>query len=148
MEVAQLLCVSCQTIPTEVKARCVHNSCKCNAAKMVEMFVDFHKLPSTIKPLATNVLAVSKLGSFRILVISITNPMTWVNNITTILEKAQQRLFFQFQCRKPSISTHPERKLVCSPLSSQSRFPLLLISSRPDCNKWSTFLRSAVSPPK
>lgn len=99
--------LSSQKIPTEAR-----NGCERNAAKMAEMLVDFRKHPSTSKPLTTNGLAVSKVESFTLLVTSINNSLKWVNNTNTILKKAQQRLFFQPQFRKPSISTHLENILL------------------------------------
>ncbi|XP_068089461.1 all trans-polyprenyl-diphosphate synthase PDSS2-like [Hyperolius riggenbachi] len=71
-----------------------------NAAKTVELVVDFRKRPPPLNPIFIAGTEVTRVSSVRFLGTTITNDLRWRENATKCQKKAQQRLFFLRQLRK------------------------------------------------
>lgn len=121
-------------LPVEVK--CVHNNLQLNAARTVELLIDFREHHSACQPATIYTSAVSKVGSLRFLETSITNSLKW-DNITTILKKCSHQL------RKLSIS-HPVLRIFYWAITERvltSSITVCFPSAGPDCSSRSTRLR-------
>ena len=79
---------------------CGHNNLQLNAQKTVEMIVDFRKVTAPLPPLALTDSPVTTVDSFRFLGTTITRDLKWEPTISSLLKKAQQRMFFLRQLRK------------------------------------------------
>lgn len=73
---------------------CAVSNLELNINKTVEMIVDFRKKPPTHLPLVINNSSVSVVEHFKFLGTTITNTLKWDNNISQLVKKGQQRLFF------------------------------------------------------
>ncbi|XP_056452319.1 uncharacterized protein LOC130387318 [Gadus chalcogrammus] len=62
--------------------------------------VDFRRQRKETQPLSINAAVVERVDSFKFLGTIISSSLKWVDNITTIIKKAHQRLFFLRQLRK------------------------------------------------
>ncbi|TWW79529.1 Histidine triad nucleotide-binding protein 3 [Takifugu flavidus] len=71
-----------------------------NAQKTVEMIVDFRKVTAPLPPLALMDSPITIADSFRFLGTTITRDLKWEPTISSLIKKAQQRMFFLWQLRK------------------------------------------------
>ncbi|TWW53951.1 putative RNA-directed DNA polymerase from transposon BS [Takifugu flavidus] len=79
---------------------CGHNNLQLNAQKTVEMIVDFRKVTAPLPPLALMDSPITSVDSFRFLGTTITRDLKWEPTISSLIKKAQQRMFFLRQLRK------------------------------------------------
>ncbi|TWW60413.1 hypothetical protein D4764_05G0005030, partial [Takifugu flavidus] len=77
-----------------------HNNLQLNAQKTVEMIVDFRKVTAPLPPLALMDSPITIVDSFRFLGTTITRDLKWEPTISSLIKKAQQRMFFLRQLRK------------------------------------------------
>uniref|UniRef100_A0AAV2K7L6 Reverse transcriptase domain-containing protein n=1 Tax=Knipowitschia caucasica TaxID=637954 RepID=A0AAV2K7L6_KNICA len=82
---------------------CSGNNLELNAQKTVEMIVDFRK--STVSPLPPSVMdsPITSVASFRFLGTTITQDLKWEPTISSLIKKAQQRMYFLQQLRKAKL---------------------------------------------
>ena len=73
---------------------CSQNNLELNTLKTVEMIVDFRRHPPALSPLTVLSSPVSTVESFRFLGTIIAQDLKWEQNISSILKKAQQRMYF------------------------------------------------------
>ncbi|TWW62887.1 hypothetical protein D4764_04G0015340 [Takifugu flavidus] len=79
---------------------CGHNNLQLNAQKTVEMIVDFRKVTAPLLPLALMDSPITIADSFRFLGTTITRDLKWEPTISSLIKKAQQRMFFLRKLRK------------------------------------------------
>uniref|UniRef100_A0AAV2JIR7 Alkylated DNA repair protein AlkB homologue 8 N-terminal domain-containing protein n=1 Tax=Knipowitschia caucasica TaxID=637954 RepID=A0AAV2JIR7_KNICA len=82
---------------------CSGNNLELNAQKTVEMIVDFRK--STVPPPPPSVMdsPITSVESFRFLGTTITQDLKWEPAISSLIKKAQQRMYFLRQLRKAKL---------------------------------------------
>ena len=73
---------------------CSHHNLELNIVKTKELVVDFWRQRKDTPPLSINAAVVERVDSFKFLGTIISSSLKWVDNITTIIKKAHQRLFF------------------------------------------------------
>ncbi len=88
----------------ELAVWCSLNNLELNTLKTAEMIVDFRRNPPVLLPLTIMNSTVTAVESFRFLGTTISQDLKWVNNIESIVKKAQQRLYFLRQLRKFNLS--------------------------------------------
>ena len=79
---------------------CSHNNLELNALKTVEMVVDFRKNPAPLTPITLCSSTVDTVESFRFLGTIISQDLKWELNISSLIKKAQQRMYFLRQLKK------------------------------------------------
>lgn len=79
---------------------CGENNLELNALKTVEMIADFRKSPAPPTPITLCDSPVDIVESFRFLGTIITQDLKWELNISSLIKKAQQRMFFLRQLEK------------------------------------------------
>ena len=77
-----------------------------NVNKTVEVIVDFRKKVQTHPPLVINNSSVTVVEHFKFLGTTITKTLKWDNNITQLVKKGQQCLFFLRQLRTTGQPPH------------------------------------------
>uniref|UniRef100_A0AAV2KWR9 AAA+ ATPase domain-containing protein n=1 Tax=Knipowitschia caucasica TaxID=637954 RepID=A0AAV2KWR9_KNICA len=79
---------------------CSGNNLELNAQKTVEMIVDFRK--STVPPPPPSLIdsPITSVESYRFLGTTITQDLKWEPTISSLIKKAQQRMYFLRQLRK------------------------------------------------
>ena len=101
---------------------CAVSNLELNVNKTVEVIVDFRKKVPTHLPLVINNSSVTVVEHFKFLGTTITNTLKWDNNITQLVKKGQQRLFFLRQLRglqvSPPIMVQFYRAIIESVLTS------------------------------
>uniref|UniRef100_A0AAV2L3M4 Alkylated DNA repair protein AlkB homologue 8 N-terminal domain-containing protein n=1 Tax=Knipowitschia caucasica TaxID=637954 RepID=A0AAV2L3M4_KNICA len=82
---------------------CSGNNLELYAQKTVEMIVDFRK--STVPPPPPSVMdsPITSVESFRFLGTTITQDLKWEPTISSLIKKAQQRMYFLRQLRKAKL---------------------------------------------
>ncbi|KAK2905568.1 hypothetical protein Q8A73_009511 [Channa argus] len=85
-------------------SRCGDNNLTLNTDKTKETIVDMRKERRTHQQLFIRELEVEKVRSFKYLGVHITEDFTWTPNVTQLVKKAQQRLYFLRRLRKFGIS--------------------------------------------
>uniref|UniRef100_A0AAV2IY56 Alkylated DNA repair protein AlkB homologue 8 N-terminal domain-containing protein n=1 Tax=Knipowitschia caucasica TaxID=637954 RepID=A0AAV2IY56_KNICA len=82
---------------------CSGNNLELNAQKTVEMIVDFRK--STVPPPPPSVMdsPITSVESYRFLGTTITQDLKWEPTISSLIKKAQQRMYFLRQLRKAKL---------------------------------------------
>ncbi|TWW71156.1 putative RNA-directed DNA polymerase from transposon BS [Takifugu flavidus] len=88
---------------------CGHNNLQLNAQKTVEMIVDFRKVTAPLPPLALMDSPITIADSFRFLGTTITRDLKWEPTISSLIKKAQQRMFFLRQLRKLKLPPRMDR---------------------------------------
>ncbi len=76
------------------------NNLELNMLKTVEMIVDFRRNHPALPPLTIMNSTVTAVELFSLLGTTISQDLKWDNHIDSIVEKAQQRLYFLRQLRK------------------------------------------------
>ena len=71
-----------------------------NALKTVEMTVDFRRNSAPLPPLILRGSPVNTVESFRFLGTTIAQDLKWELNISSLISKAQQRMYFLRQLKK------------------------------------------------
>lgn len=86
---------------------CSHNNLELNAQKTVEMIMDFRKVTAPPYPLTLmdSPTPISIVDSFRFLGTTITQDLKWEPTISSLIKKAQQRMYFLRQLRKLKVPT-------------------------------------------
>lgn len=84
---------------------CGKNNLFLNVDKTKEIIVDFRKSQPHHAPLLINNTTVEIVGSTRFLGVHITDRLTWTENITSLVKRAQQRLHFLRRMRSPHLPT-------------------------------------------
>ncbi|XP_071326651.1 uncharacterized protein [Trachinotus anak] len=79
---------------------CRQNNLELNALKTVEMIVDFRKSPAPPTPITLCDSPVATVEHFRFLGTTITQDLKWELNISSLIKKAQQRMYFLRQLKK------------------------------------------------
>ena len=87
-----------------LRSWCNCNNLELNAQKTVEMVVDFRRDAAPPPPIMLEGTQVNAVESCKFLGITISRDLKWELNITALLKKAQQRLFFLRQLRKYRLS--------------------------------------------
>ncbi len=83
---------------------CSSNNLVFNAQKTVEMIVDFRKTTAPQPPPLTMTGApITTVDSFRFLGTTITQDLKWEPTISSLIKKAQQRMYFLRQLRKAKL---------------------------------------------
>ncbi|XP_068089472.1 nephrocan-like [Hyperolius riggenbachi] len=78
---------------------CGDNNLVLNAAKTVELVIDFRRNPPPLTPVLIGGNEVSRVSSVRFLGTTLTNNLKWEQNTIRIQKKSQQRLFFLRQLK-------------------------------------------------
>ncbi|KAL0169852.1 hypothetical protein M9458_034448, partial [Cirrhinus mrigala] len=79
---------------------CSHNNLELNTLKTVEMMIDFRRNPPALPPLTIIDSTVMTVETFGFLGNTISQDLKWDIHVDSIVEKAQQRLYFLHQIRK------------------------------------------------
>uniref|UniRef100_A0A1A8CJ36 Reverse transcriptase domain-containing protein n=2 Tax=Nothobranchius kadleci TaxID=1051664 RepID=A0A1A8CJ36_NOTKA len=82
---------------------CSSNNLELNAQKTVEMIVDFRKVTAPSLPLVLTDTPVTTVDSFRFLGTTITHDLRWEPSISSLIKKAQQRMYFLRQLKKAKL---------------------------------------------
>uniref|UniRef100_A0AAV2MPX5 TGF-beta family profile domain-containing protein n=1 Tax=Knipowitschia caucasica TaxID=637954 RepID=A0AAV2MPX5_KNICA len=82
---------------------CSGNNLELNAQKTVEMIVDFRKSTVPPPPLSVMDSPITSVESFRFLGTTITQDLKWEPTISSLIKKAQQRMYFLRQLRKAKL---------------------------------------------
>uniref|UniRef100_A0A8C6L2R7 Reverse transcriptase domain-containing protein n=1 Tax=Nothobranchius furzeri TaxID=105023 RepID=A0A8C6L2R7_NOTFU len=82
---------------------CSSNNLELNAQKTVEMIVDFRKVTAPSLPLVLTDTPVTTVDSFRFLGTTITHDLRWEPSISSLIKKAQQRMYFLRQLKKDKL---------------------------------------------
>ena len=75
-----------------------------NVSKTKEMVFDFRKKKTPIVPLTIAGKVVEKVKSFKFLGTTISSDLTWVENFSSAIKKAHQRVLFLRQLKKFKVS--------------------------------------------
>uniref|UniRef100_A0A669C1K0 Reverse transcriptase domain-containing protein n=1 Tax=Oreochromis niloticus TaxID=8128 RepID=A0A669C1K0_ORENI len=84
---------------------CSHNNLVLNAQKTVEIIVDFRKHTAPLPPIILTDTLITSVDSFRFLGTTITQDLKWEPTITSVIKKAQQRMYFLRQLKKFNLPT-------------------------------------------
>uniref|UniRef100_A0A3P8PS83 Reverse transcriptase domain-containing protein n=1 Tax=Astatotilapia calliptera TaxID=8154 RepID=A0A3P8PS83_ASTCA len=84
---------------------CSHNNLVLNAQKTVEIIVDFRKHTAPLPPIILTDTPITSVDSFRFLGTTITQDLKWEPTITSVIKKAQQRMYFLRQLKKFNLPT-------------------------------------------
>ena len=79
---------------------CSQNNLELNALKTMEMIVDFRKNTAPLSPITLCDSPVDTVESFRFLGTLISRDLKWELNISSLIKKAQVRMFFLRQLKK------------------------------------------------
>ena len=79
---------------------CCENNLELNIDKTKEIIVDFRKVKSEILPLTINGKVVEQVSTFKFLGTIISDNLKWDDHCTSILSKAQQRMYFLRKLKK------------------------------------------------
>ncbi|KAK0154999.1 putative RNA-directed DNA polymerase from transposon BS [Merluccius polli] len=79
---------------------CHQNNLELNALKRVEMVVDFRKNSASPAPITLCDSTIDTVESFRFLGTIISQDLKWELNISSLIKKAQQRMYFLRQLKK------------------------------------------------
>ncbi|KAK7922245.1 hypothetical protein WMY93_009147 [Mugilogobius chulae] len=82
---------------------CSSNNLELNAQKTVEMIVDFRKVTALSPPLALTDSPITTVDSIRFLGTTITQDLKWEPSISSLIKKAQQRMYFLRQLKKAKL---------------------------------------------
>ncbi|KAI5607883.1 gastrula zinc finger protein XlCGF28.1-like [Silurus asotus] len=86
-------------------AWCVNNNLTLNATKTKELIVDFRKSNSRRHlPVNINETEVERVSSFKFLGVHISEDLSWQQNTSALVKKAQQRLYFLRSFKKSHLS--------------------------------------------
>ncbi|KAK0146238.1 RNA-directed DNA polymerase from mobile element jockey [Merluccius polli] len=84
---------------------CADNNLLLNTSKTKELIVDFRKEKGeTHNPIQINGMAVERVSSFKFLGTHISENLTWAINTSSLVKKANQRLFFLRTLKKNHLS--------------------------------------------
>uniref|UniRef100_A0A3P9AWZ0 Reverse transcriptase domain-containing protein n=1 Tax=Maylandia zebra TaxID=106582 RepID=A0A3P9AWZ0_9CICH len=84
---------------------CSHNYRVLNAQKTVEIIVDFRKHTAPLPSIILTDTLITSVDSFRFLGTTITQDLKWEPTITSVIKKAQQRMYFLRQLKKFNLPT-------------------------------------------
>uniref|UniRef100_A0A669DSV3 Reverse transcriptase domain-containing protein n=1 Tax=Oreochromis niloticus TaxID=8128 RepID=A0A669DSV3_ORENI len=84
---------------------CSHNNLVLNAQKTVEIIVDFRKHIAPPPPIILTDTLITSVDSFCFLGTTITQDLKWEPTITSVIKKAQQRMYFLRQLKKFNLPT-------------------------------------------
>lgn len=90
----------------KLAAWCSENNLALNTKKTKEIIVDFRKHNIDLAPLFINGECVERVHTFRFLGVLISADISWTDNITAIIKKAQQRLHFLRVLRKYNLDSN------------------------------------------
>ncbi|KAK0149783.1 hypothetical protein N1851_009462 [Merluccius polli] len=79
---------------------CSHNKLELNALKTVEVVVDFRKNAAPLAPIALGESPVNTVETFLFLGSIISQDLKWELNMSSLIKKAQQRMYFLRQLKK------------------------------------------------
>ncbi|KAK7898229.1 hypothetical protein WMY93_019082 [Mugilogobius chulae] len=82
---------------------CSSNNLELNAQKTVEMIVDFRKVTAPSPPLVLTDSPITTVDSIRFLGTTITQDLKWEPSISSLIKKAQQRMYFLRQLKKAKL---------------------------------------------
>ncbi|KAI5619386.1 gastrula zinc finger protein XlCGF28.1-like [Silurus asotus] len=86
-------------------AWCASNNLTLNATKTKDLIVDFRKSNSRRHlPVNINGTEVERVSSFKFLGVHISEDLTWQQNMSALVKKAQQRLYFLRSLKKSHLS--------------------------------------------
>jgi hypothetical protein len=86
-------------------AWCASNNLVLNTTKTKELIVDFRKSKACIHtPIHINGAEVERVTNFKFLGVHISQDLSWSLNTSTLIKKAQQRLFFLRKLKKAGLS--------------------------------------------
>ncbi|KAK0138091.1 putative RNA-directed DNA polymerase from transposon BS [Merluccius polli] len=102
----------------KLAAWCSENNLALNTKKTKEIIVDFRKHSTDPAPLYINGECVERAHTFRFLGILISADISWSENITAVIKKAQQRLHFLRVLRKYNLNSNLLLTYYCSSIES------------------------------
>ncbi|KAK0139831.1 putative RNA-directed DNA polymerase from transposon BS [Merluccius polli] len=112
---------------------CHQNNLELNALKTVEMVVDFRKNSASPAPITLCDSTIDTVESFRFLGTIISQDLKWELNISSLIKKAQQRMYFLRQLKKfnlpRTMMVHFYSSIIESILTSS-----ITIWTRADCS--------------
>jgi hypothetical protein len=79
------------------------NKLSLNISRTKEFIVNFRMQMREHAPIHINGTAVERVSSFRFLHVHLTKDLTWTNNTTALVKRAQQDLYFLRQIKKFSV---------------------------------------------
>ncbi|KAK0143197.1 hypothetical protein N1851_018690 [Merluccius polli] len=90
----------------KLAAWCSENNLALNTKKTKKIIVDFRKHSTDPAPLYINGECVERAHTFRFLSVLISADISWSENITAVIKKAQQRLHFLRVLRKYNLNSN------------------------------------------
>ncbi|XP_033978014.1 vomeronasal type-2 receptor 1-like, partial [Trematomus bernacchii] len=89
----------------KLSAWCSVNNLALNPTKTKDIIVDFRRNTTDLAPLYIYGECVERVHTFKFLGVLITNNLSWKDNTTAVIKKAQQRLHFLRVLRKNNLAT-------------------------------------------
>ena len=102
----------------KLAAWCSENNLALNTKKTSEIIIDFRKHSTEPAPLHINGELVERVNTFRFLGVLISANISWSENTTAIIKKAQQRLHFLRVLRKYNLNSNLLRTFYHSSIES------------------------------
>ncbi|CAI5682340.1 unnamed protein product [Oreochromis niloticus] len=90
----------------KLAAWCSENNLALNTKKTKELIVDFRSHSTDLAPLYINGECVERVHTFRFLGVLISADISWTDNISAVVKKAQQRLHFLWVLRKYKLNSN------------------------------------------
>ena len=90
----------------KLAAWCSENNLALNTKKTKELIVDFRRHSTDLAPLYINGECVERVHTFRFLGVLISADISWTENISAVIKKAQQRLHFLRVLRKYKLNSN------------------------------------------
>uniref|UniRef100_A0AAZ1X703 Reverse transcriptase domain-containing protein n=1 Tax=Oreochromis aureus TaxID=47969 RepID=A0AAZ1X703_OREAU len=90
----------------KLAAWCSENKLTLNTKKTKELIVDFRRHNTDLAPLYINGECVERVHTFRFLGVLISAEISWTDNISAVVKKAQQRLHFLRVLRKYKLDSN------------------------------------------
>uniref|UniRef100_A0A669EXY2 Reverse transcriptase domain-containing protein n=1 Tax=Oreochromis niloticus TaxID=8128 RepID=A0A669EXY2_ORENI len=90
----------------KLAAWCSENNLTLNTKKTKELIVDFRRHSTDLAPLHINGECVERVHTFRFLGVLISADISWTENISAVVKKAQQRLHFLRVLRKYKLNSN------------------------------------------
>jgi hypothetical protein len=83
---------------------CDNNNLQLNATKTKEMVVDYRGKKGPVEPLVINGEPIEIVDFFKFLGTTMSNDLSWDDNVDSIVKRAQQRLYFLRQLKNFDLS--------------------------------------------
>uniref|UniRef100_A0A8C6PWZ8 Smoothelin b n=1 Tax=Nothobranchius furzeri TaxID=105023 RepID=A0A8C6PWZ8_NOTFU len=102
----------------KLAAWCSEHNLSLNTKKTKELIVDFRRHSTDLAPLYINGECVERVHTFRFIGVLISAEISWAENISAVIKKAQQRLHFLKVLRKYKLNSDLRLTFYRSPIES------------------------------